>query len=57
MTDHRVTLRLNQQQLELVDNTVAKGGAPNRTALIRRALKEFAAAHRPDEKGARGQPR
>jgi len=40
-------LRLNQQQLELIDKTVAGGEASDRSALIRRALKEFAARHPP----------
>jgi Arc/MetJ-type ribon-helix-helix transcriptional regulator len=40
-----VTLRLNQQQLELVDRTVARGIAPDRVALVRLALREYAAAH------------
>jgi Arc/MetJ-type ribon-helix-helix transcriptional regulator len=46
--EHRVILKLNQQQLELIDNTVAKGEATSREALIRRALKEFAAQHTAD---------
>jgi Arc/MetJ-type ribon-helix-helix transcriptional regulator len=45
MAERIVRLRLNQQQLELVDNTVKAGEAPSRAELIRRALKEFAAAH------------
>lgn len=48
MGEHRVILKLNQQQLELIDNTVAKGEATSRESLIRRALKEFAAAHPPN---------
>jgi Arc/MetJ-type ribon-helix-helix transcriptional regulator len=47
MADHRVILKLNQQQLELIDNTVAKGEAASRAELIRRALKEFAEKHAP----------
>ena len=35
-----VTLLLNQQQLELIDRTVAQGAAPDRVALVRRALQE-----------------
>jgi len=42
-----VTVVLNQQQLELLDNTVARGIAPDRETLIRMALKEFAAKHAP----------
>ena len=40
-----VILKLNQQQLELVDRTVARGVAPDRAALVRLALREYAAAH------------
>jgi Arc/MetJ-type ribon-helix-helix transcriptional regulator len=40
-----VTLKLNQQQLELVDRTVGRGIAPDRAALVRLALREYAAAH------------
>lgn len=43
MAGRTVTLRLNQQQLELIDRTVAKGEAADRVALIRRALREQAA--------------
>ncbi len=46
MTDHRVVLKLNQQQLELLDRTVAQGVAADRASLIRLALREYAAAHR-----------
>ena len=41
--DRVVTLKLNQQQLELIDRTIAKGVAPDREALIRLALRELAA--------------
>jgi metal-responsive CopG/Arc/MetJ family transcriptional regulator len=40
-----VTLKLNAQQLELLDRTIARGAAPDRAALIRRALREYAAKH------------
>lgn len=53
MPDHRVVLKLNQQQLELVDKTVARGEAPDRQALIKRALKEFAARHKPAKASSR----
>jgi uncharacterized protein YcgI (DUF1989 family) len=42
MTQHTVTLRLNQQQIELIDRTVSRGAAPDRVALVRRALLERA---------------
>ena len=35
-----ITLMLNQQQLELLDRTIAKGAAPDRIALVRRAIRE-----------------
>ena len=43
MADRIVTLRLNQQQIELIDRTVAKGVAPDRVSLVRLALREYAA--------------
>ncbi|SDX35810.1 Ribbon-helix-helix protein, copG family [Albimonas donghaensis] len=43
-TPRSVTLRLNQQQLELVDRTVARLGLPDRAALVRLALEETDAA-------------
>jgi Arc/MetJ-type ribon-helix-helix transcriptional regulator len=42
-----VTLKLNQQQLEFIDRTIARGIAPDRAALVRLALREYAAAHAP----------
>jgi Arc/MetJ-type ribon-helix-helix transcriptional regulator len=47
-----VTLKLNQQQLELLDRTIARGAAPDRIALIRRALREYAARHAAGAGGA-----
>jgi metal-responsive CopG/Arc/MetJ family transcriptional regulator len=44
MTETVVKLRLNQQQLELLDRTIAQGIAPDRAALVRLALHEYAAA-------------
>jgi Arc/MetJ-type ribon-helix-helix transcriptional regulator len=44
MTKTTVRLRLNQQQLELIDNSV-KAGEGSREELIRRALREFASGH------------
>ena len=40
-----VILKLNQQQLELLDKTIAGGAAPDREALVKRALREYAASH------------
>jgi Arc/MetJ-type ribon-helix-helix transcriptional regulator len=44
MTNKVVTLRLNQQQLELMDRTIARGVAADRDALVHLALREYAAA-------------
>ena len=44
LTLKTVTLKLNQQQLELIDRTIARGVAPDREALIKLALREYAAA-------------
>jgi Arc/MetJ-type ribon-helix-helix transcriptional regulator len=46
MTETVVKLRLNQQQLELMDRTIARGVAPDRAALVRLALREYAAARK-----------
>jgi hypothetical protein len=45
MSATTVKVVLNQQQLELLDNTIARGIAPDRESLIRMALKEFVAMH------------
>ena len=42
MSEKTVTLRLNQQQLELLDRTIAQGIAPDRASLVRLALREYA---------------
>lgn len=44
MAGATITLKLNQQQLELIDRTIARGVAPDRVALVRLALREYAAA-------------
>jgi hypothetical protein len=48
MAETVVKLRLNQQQLELMDRTIAQGVAPDRISLVRLALREYAAAHKAD---------
>ena len=53
MPNETVTLKLNQQQQELLDKTVARGVAPDRQALIRLALRQYAAAHAPKAGGKR----
>lgn len=47
MSTRHIVLKLNQQQIELIDKTVANGEAADRAALARRALKEYAAKHPP----------
>lgn len=47
MTPKTVNLVLNQQQLELLDNTVARGVASDRQALVRTALREFSDRYGP----------
>lgn len=42
MPARTITLRLNQQQLELIDRTIAKGVAPDRASLVRLAVREYA---------------
>jgi Arc/MetJ-type ribon-helix-helix transcriptional regulator len=46
MAETVIKLQLNQQQLELMDRTIARGVAPDRAALVRLALREYAAARR-----------
>jgi Arc/MetJ-type ribon-helix-helix transcriptional regulator len=46
MTERVVTLRLNQQQLELMDRTIAQGVAVDRVALVHLALREYAAVRK-----------
>jgi hypothetical protein len=46
MAETVVKLRLNQQQLELMDRTIAQGIAPDRVSLVRLALREYAAARK-----------
>lgn len=42
----KVILELNQQQLELLDNTVSQGEGSDRESIVRRALWEYASEHR-----------
>jgi Arc/MetJ-type ribon-helix-helix transcriptional regulator len=46
MAENVIKLQLNQQQLELMDRTIARGVAPDRIALVRLALREYAAARK-----------
>lgn len=45
MAEKKVTVRLNQQQWELVDNSVADGVAASREELFKAALREYGRAH------------
>jgi metal-responsive CopG/Arc/MetJ family transcriptional regulator len=45
MQERIVVLKLNQQQLELLDRTIQGGAAPDRVKLVRLALREYAARH------------
>lgn len=44
-TEKTVKLALNQQQLELLDRTIARAGAADREGMVRMALREFFARH------------
>jgi hypothetical protein len=46
MAEMVVTLRLNQQQLELMDRTIAQGVAVDRVALVHLALHEYTAVRK-----------
>jgi hypothetical protein len=50
MAETVIKLRLNQQQLELMDRTIAQGVASDRVSLVRLALREYAAARRAESK-------
>jgi Arc/MetJ-type ribon-helix-helix transcriptional regulator len=47
MATSKIKLRLNQQQIELIDNTIRSGESNSRDDLVRRALREFAKANLP----------
>jgi hypothetical protein len=53
MAETIVRLRLNQQQLELIDRTIAQGVAPDRVSLVRLALREYVAARQAEAETAR----
>jgi hypothetical protein len=50
MAENVIKLQLNQQQLELMDRTIARGVAPDRIALVLLALREYAAARQAETK-------
>ena len=43
----KIRLRLNQQQIELTDNTIRSGESNSRDDLVRRALRQVAKANLP----------
>ena len=45
MAARTIVLKLNQQQLELIDRTIAKGAAADRAALVKRAVRDYAERH------------
>lgn len=45
MTGRTIVLKLNQQQLELIDRTLATGVAPDRASLVKLAIREQAERH------------
>jgi hypothetical protein len=50
MAETVIKLQLNQQQLELMDRTIARGIATDRAALVRLALHEYAAGRKTETK-------
>jgi Arc/MetJ-type ribon-helix-helix transcriptional regulator len=50
MAENVIKLQLNQQQLELMDRTIARGVAADRAALVRLAIREYAAARKAETK-------
>jgi Arc/MetJ-type ribon-helix-helix transcriptional regulator len=50
VAENVIKLRLNQQQLELMDRTIARGIASDRAALVRLAIREYAAARKTETK-------
>lgn len=54
MATRIVQIALNQQQLELIDRTLATGVAGDRAALVRHALRRYAARHLPAPEAAAG---
>ena len=50
MAENVIKLQINQQQLELMDRTIARGVAPDRVALVRLAIREYAAARQAETK-------
>ena len=52
MSKHAVTIRLNQQQEELVKKTIERGIAASPEDLLRKALREYWRDHFPDDAAA-----
>lgn len=49
MPEQSVKVRLNQQQLELVNRTIEKGEAKDVQELFKRALREYWDKHKPSK--------
>lgn len=47
MQARTIVLKLNQQQLELIDRTISRGVAADRKSLVKLALREYAGRHLP----------
>lgn len=45
MPARTIILKLNQQQLELIDRTIAKGAASDRVTLVKLAIREHSEKH------------
>jgi metal-responsive CopG/Arc/MetJ family transcriptional regulator len=52
-----VNVRLNQQQLELLDRTVSQLGATDRAELLRQALRDYARDAQDAGRGKTGEER
>lgn len=50
MAEQSVKVRLNQQQIELVENTIKKGEAKDIPELFKRALREYWNKHHASER-------
>jgi metal-responsive CopG/Arc/MetJ family transcriptional regulator len=45
MPARTIVVKLNQQQLELIDRTIGNGVASDRQSLVKLALREYAERH------------
>lgn len=54
---HTIKLPLNQQQRQLLDQTIAQGRATDLQSLVKRALREYRAPKKAPAKAAEGNAR